>query len=316
MKNTTFARMTIFGLAFSILTNISYAFAEEDDYAVLLEGFEGTFQNAIGYGAIPSGWSVDGSDKVEYSQGTVSHHGNYGLRADVEYDPDYYAAIKKNISMEPGTKINLQIQIMVSTASSAEAVLDASYIIGNTTYYHTARKYWYSSTTGWEVVTIKDIKIPPNGELPILLMMHHNSQFGTTQFDWDCLSLSYLSEISVSPSQFVVGDVVKVGTSQRQVFEISNVGKGDLKLGSLEITGRDKNHFNLADDDCSGQTIPPSGTRAVKVEFKPLSGGEKIAQLEIPSNDPDNPTFVVPLSGAATGSRVAGWMILLLGEGE
>lgn len=316
MKNNTFACMTIFGLVFSILTNISPAFAEEDDYDVLLEGFEGTFQNVIGYGAIPSGWSVDGSDKVGYSQGTESHHGNYGLRADVEYDPDYYAAIKKTISMEPGAIISLRIQIMVSTAYSAEAVLDASYRVGNTTYYHSTKKYWYSSTTGWEAMTIKDIEIPPNGELPILLKMHHNSQFGSTQFDWDCLSLAYLPEISVSPPQFVVGDVVKVGTSQRQVFEISNVGKGDLKLGSLEITGRDKNHFNLVYDDCSGQTILPSGTRAVEVEFKPLSGGEKTAQLEIPSNDPDNPTLVVPLSGTATGSRAAGWMILLIGESE
>jgi hypothetical protein len=316
MKNTTFALMTILALVFSILTNISSAFAQEGDYDVLLEGFEGTFHNAIGYGAIPNGWSVDGSDKVEYSQGIESHHGNYGLRAVVENDPDYYAAIKKTISMEPGAIINLRIQIMVSTASSAEAVLDASYRVGNTTYYHAAKKYWYSSTTGWEEMTIKDIEIPPNGELPILLMMNHNSQFGSTQFDWDCLSLTYLPEISVSPLQFAVGDVVKVGKSQRQGFEISNVGKGDLKLGSLEIIGRDKNHFNLVYDDCSGQTIPSSGTRAVEVEFNPLSAGDKAAQLEIPSNDPDNPTLVVPLSGTATGSRAAGWMILLLGEGE
>ena len=49
------------------------------------------------------------------------------------------------------------------------------------TYYHRAKKIWYPSTTGWEVVTIGDIEIPPNGEVTILLMMHHNSQFGCSK---------------------------------------------------------------------------------------------------------------------------------------
>ena len=110
--------------------------------------------------------------------------------------------------------------------------------------------------------------------------------------------------ISVSPTSHDFGSVNVGSTSAAQAFTATNTGDADLVLGTLSITGADASEFGIQNDNCSGQTVAPSGTCIVNVVFSPTSTEVKSANLSISSNDPDTPTLNMALSG--TGSCVKG----------
>lgn len=91
----------------------------------------------------------------------------------------------------------------------------------------------------------------------------------------------------------------EVGSSKSRSFTITNAGDTDLEIGTLGITGADALDFTIDNDLCSGQTIGLPGKCTVDVIFSPASSGEKTANLEIPSNDPDTPILVVILDSNA-----------------
>lgn len=103
--------------------------------------------------------------------------------------------------------------------------------------------------------------------------------------------------ISVSPAAHDFG-LVLVGTmSAPAVVTVANQGCADLVLGSLSVSGSHPDQFRIQNDNCSGATIPPGGSRTVEVMFAPTSFGVKSAVLRIPSNDPAAPILKVTLLG-------------------
>src|SRR5262245_44188704 len=85
-------------------------------------------------------------------------------------------------------------------------------------------------------------------------------------------------------------DKVEVGKqSPPQTFTVENLGGTDLVIGTITVTGSEAPEFRIQQDDCSGQTVAPSGTCLMEVLFAPTSTNAKIATLHIPSNDPDTP---------------------------
>ena len=112
-----------------------------------------------------------------------------------------------------------------------------------------------------------------------------------------------LPNISIDPASIDFGEVYGNSSSEVQTFTISNRGGADLEIGTVDLTGGDASEFSIEDDNCSNQTVAPSGTCTVDVVFSPTSTGSKSTNLSIPSNDPDTPTLNVPLSG--TGVAVA-----------
>ena len=94
----------------------------------------------------------------------------------------------------------------------------------------------------------------------------------------------YASNISISPISYDFGSV-DIGGSSIQTFTITNAGDVELVIGTLSITGTNSYEFIIQNDNCSGQTIAPSGTCTVDVVFSPTSEGAKSANLSIPSND-------------------------------
>ncbi len=164
-----------------------------DDYSYMIEDFEGGFVSVSGYGSIPSGWSVSGPQEVMFSKGIDSHHGQSGLYAEAKNNPTYNTFLEAVLLGQPGAVVDLQIQAKAATSGTAEAVLDASYdtIIGNTTihHFHKTTHYWYdSSSTDWLSMTLEDIEVPSNGELPISIGVAHTTNGGSTDFDFDCLT--------------------------------------------------------------------------------------------------------------------------------
>jgi PKD repeat protein len=104
-------------------------------------------------------------------------------------------------------------------------------------------------------------------------------------------------DISVSPPSKDFGDVLVGSSSPAQTFTVSNVGGADLDVYTITITGTNANQFAKQNDNVSGETIAPGGSRTVQVVFGPTSAGAKVAALSIPSNDPDEPTVTVSLTG-------------------
>ncbi len=111
-------------------------------------------------------------------------------------------------------------------------------------------------------------------------------------------------DISVSPTSKNFGEVTVGSSSSPQTVTVSNAGTANLEVGTITITGANADQFTSQNDNCSGETIAPSGLATLQVLFSPTSTGAKSATLSIPSNDPDEATVEVSLSG--TGVTTAG----------
>lgn len=101
-------------------------------------------------------------------------------------------------------------------------------------------------------------------------------------------------DISVATS-LAFGSVT-VGTSKTKTLTISNVGSAALTITGMTVTGT---QFSAT----SPSTIAAGSLVNCSVTFSPTSTGAKTATLTISSNDPDEPSVTVALSG--TGSTAA-----------
>jgi len=104
---------------------------------------------------------------------------------------------------------------------------------------------------------------------------------------------------SVSPAadlQVAYGDV-NVGASVNQTITVTNAGTADLVLGTVAGLNALAAPFDVVTDDCSGQTVVPTDSCTIVVAFEPAAAQAYNDSFDIPSNDPDEASVVVNLSG-------------------
>ena len=77
---------------------------------------------------------------------------------------------------------------------------------------------------------------------------------------------------------------VTIGSSVSKTFTVKNNGSANLSISTLSLIGKDPSEFSVENDNCSGQTLAPSGSATFDIVFSPTSSGEKKAALEISSN--------------------------------
>jgi len=107
-------------------------------------------------------------------------------------------------------------------------------------------------------------------------------------------------DIDVLPTSIDFGSVPVGSTSANWTVTVSNNGTANLTVSdNISIVGTNANQFLIVSDNCSGQTLPPSNNATLQVAFSPTSSGNQTATLSIPSNDPDESPFYVPLTGKA-----------------
>ncbi len=104
-------------------------------------------------------------------------------------------------------------------------------------------------------------------------------------------------EISISPVSLDFG-AGNVGSSIFRTLTITNSGGAGLHIERVTIGGPDNIDFVLQDDQCTGTTIQPKLGCKLQVAFSPHTAGSKNATLSITSNDGENPTVTVSLSGS------------------
>lgn len=102
-----------------------------------------------------------------------------------------------------------------------------------------------------------------------------------------------LPEISVTPSALNFGDA-QSGLTESLDVTVSNIGGANLLISALNITGADSSEF-FQTNNCS--TVIPNDTCTVTIMFSPSGEGSRAATLTIDSNDADNATVSIPLSG-------------------
>ncbi len=90
---------------------------------------------------------------------------------------------------------------------------------------------------------------------------------------------------------------VEPSVSSQQTLFISNSGRGELTIGSLVLTGDPA--FSLPTDNCSNRVLTAGQNCDLDVEFFSSTVGTFSGNIAVPSNDFDEPTVNVSLTGFA-----------------
>ncbi|GMQ81594.1 MAG: hypothetical protein BMS9Abin05_1026 [Rhodothermia bacterium] len=102
-------------------------------------------------------------------------------------------------------------------------------------------------------------------------------------------------DISISPGTMSFGDV-KVGSTRRLDLIVTNTGSADLTVTSAVVSGIDTNLFEVV-PGLLPFTVAPLLRDTIRVDFTPLSGGDKSGFLTVSSNDPDENPLLLTLTG-------------------
>jgi lysophospholipase L1-like esterase len=111
---------------------------------------------------------------------------------------------------------------------------------------------------------------------------------------------------SISPNddlQMDFGTIVESFSSGPEIVTISNTGSSDLSVSNIQLTGTNPGEYTL---DVNGGTTPCAGTAfnipagdncTIGITFSPTMAGSMSANIEITSDDPDESSVIVALSG-------------------
>ncbi|MEM1057290.1 MAG: choice-of-anchor D domain-containing protein [Bacteroidota bacterium] len=105
-------------------------------------------------------------------------------------------------------------------------------------------------------------------------------------------------EISVSALSIGYG-AMTVGDFPKDTVYVRNEGDGTLAVSSVTLSGANPEAFEIVEGGSGGLVAPGDSLRIV-VGFGPIYEGEQLAALNIASDDADEPTISLPLSGTST----------------
>ena len=155
------------------------------------------------------------------------------------------------------------------------------------------------------------ITIPPGGS-QILTVTYAPIDLGT---DTGCLAISSndpdeatvelglagsgveppVGDINLDPAALDFG-LVTIGNTAMRTSQIQNLGDADLTVNSIVPEAGTSPEFSFT-APATPFTIPVGGSQAVMVTYAPVDVGMDMGALEISSDDPDEPTVRLVLSG-------------------
>ncbi len=97
---------------------------------------------------------------------------------------------------------------------------------------------------------------------------------------------------------------VTIGTLEDETVTVTNVGAADLVLGAVGQSDGLAAPFSVENDACSLATLPPGASCNFTVRFAPDAEMLFSDSVDIPSNDPDEPSVTVTVSGGGTPALV------------
>jgi VWFA-related protein len=108
-------------------------------------------------------------------------------------------------------------------------------------------------------------------------------------------------EITLSSSSIPFGNLVINQTSDRSI-NVQNTGTRNLNVGQITSPAAP---FTIASDTCSNQAVAPNGSCTVVVRFSPVTQASFASSFNIPSDDADEGSLTVNLTGDGKGLNVA-----------
>ncbi len=92
------------------------------------------------------------------------------------------------------------------------------------------------------------------------------------------------------------GEPVDVGAMTTADVTITSTGTMDLNVGEPMLQGADAAEFSVDNNGCTAP-VAPLGSCVITVGFSPTTDADKMAELVISSDDVDNPSVTVTLTG-------------------
>jgi hypothetical protein len=111
-------------------------------------------------------------------------------------------------------------------------------------------------------------------------------------------------EMAVAPATMDFGQV-KIGNSQTQIVTVSNTGKANMALQSVEFVEGSSAAFSIAPLVQLPVTIEPNAAIDIEVVFAPAEAATLLGVLRIAGDDNDNPSVDVSLTGVGTRPVIA-----------
>jgi hypothetical protein len=106
--------------------------------------------------------------------------------------------------------------------------------------------------------------------------------------------------------QIPFGNVeVNPASPPTQTVTVTNNGNGNLTLGTVGSANPLAAPFSLGTNTCSGAVLTPASSCSFQVRFAPTVTGLFSDTLDVPSDDPDQPSVEVGVSGEGVPTAVA-----------
>ena len=107
-------------------------------------------------------------------------------------------------------------------------------------------------------------------------------------------------DITVTPASVAFGNV-SLGNTPSSTITVTNDGSADLTITGVTAPALP---FSITADTCDGQTLAPTDTCTITVQFAPDAAQVYNDNVSISSDDPDEDTVVVALSGTGSAAPV------------
>ncbi|RJQ14131.1 MAG: choice-of-anchor D domain-containing protein [Nitrospiraceae bacterium] len=93
---------------------------------------------------------------------------------------------------------------------------------------------------------------------------------------------------------------ISAGSLSSQTVTVANSGNADFNIGQIAGANPVATPFEISNDNCSNKVLVPAATCTFKVTFAPSALIMSADSFDIPSDDPDESTVTVSVSGTGT----------------
>lgn len=215
-----------------------------------------------------------------------------GVQANIATNPT--AINFDSVRVKTDSVITFQI---LNTGTATLVVSDTALLGGNADQFFIERlpALPFSIPVNSEPVEV-DVRFFPQTLGEKLAVFRIFSNAPDTLLDLSLRGSGVEPEIELVPPALDFGKVV-ISTMEIRQIGVANLGGGALTIKSAFIVGGDSSLFGFVNLPALPFKVPAGDTAAISVSFRPLTLGPKSTEVFLESDDPDEPTLFVPVTG-------------------